>query len=112
MSLPVKLSRQEIASFCQKTVSGADGRAVHVIVEMLKANVEGKRLDHAADFQATGGVADRFDPLRSCQRLSARRSHDRSAIIRMHGGSPTQSQTYVSPRIIYCSKTLRYNESR
>jgi hypothetical protein len=66
------LSRQEIAAFCQKTVSGADGRAVNVIIEMLKANVEGKRRDHAADFQATGGVADRFDPLRSaCQQGAA-----------------------------------------
>jgi hypothetical protein len=72
MSLPVRLSRQEIAPFFQKTVSGVDGRAVHVIVKMWKANFEGKRLDHAADFQATGGVADRFDPLRSaCQQGAA-----------------------------------------
>jgi len=70
MSLPVGLSRQENCSVSPKDSLPCKWSRC----QCHHRSIEGRRRDHAADFQATGGVADRFNRLRSaCQQGAAMR---------------------------------------
>lgn len=71
LRMPVELSRQNCSAPLKEILWCRWSRC-----HCHHRNIEGKLRDHAADFQANGGVADRLDPLQSvCQQGAAMRLH-------------------------------------